>query len=158
MREFPLDWWSTLESVIRYDEGLRYLPYDCATGKPVKAAKGKITIGYGRNLEDKGISEAVASLMLREDIEDALGGARQILGPVLFDSLSAPRQHGLVSMVFQLGAGGVLKFQNTVAFMKQGKWAEAGEEARKSVWYKQTPNRALRVIALIADEKYNYPP
>lgn len=49
-----------LEKDLIRDEGLRLKPYHCTAGK--------LTIGYGRNLDDNGISEEEALSMLRNDI------------------------------------------------------------------------------------------
>ena len=41
---------------VKMHEGLRLKPYRCTSGK--------LTIGYGRNIEDNGITEAEASFLL----------------------------------------------------------------------------------------------
>ena len=43
-------------------EGLRLKPYKCTSGA--------LTIGYGRNLDARGITEAEAEMMLSHDIDD----------------------------------------------------------------------------------------
>ena len=51
-----------IEQLMRH-EGFRTKPYRCSAGK--------LTIGYGRNLDDKGITKAEAFMMLKNDIEEA---------------------------------------------------------------------------------------
>lgn len=150
------EWWTTLEKILQFDEGVRYLPYDCGTGKTVLAPVGRITIGIGRNLQDKGISHDVALMMLREDIGDSIKAAETILGKEFFNNLSAPKQHGIVSMIFQLGPAGFAGFKNTIAAMNRGDWKDAGDLAKQSKWFKQTPERAGRVIAMFSEDKYHY--
>lgn len=154
MQELSPNWYAVLEKILRHDEGVRFYPYDCGTGKNVKAAMGRITIGVGHNLEDKGISEDVVSLLLRNDINDAIKEARELFGDVLFYGVSEARQHALVSMIFQLGSGGLSKFKETLKHIRLHQWFKAGEEAKKSLWYRQTPKRADRVITMLVDEKY----
>lgn len=149
-------WMTRMEEILRKDEGVRTLPYDCGTGKVMRAPIGKITIGVGRNLQDKGLSDACISLMLQEDIIEAIQGACSTFGSPLFSRASAPRQHALVSLIFQLGIGGVAKFKKTIELVKKEKWAEAASEAKNSLWFTQTPQRAKRVLAMLSDEKYNY--
>lgn len=43
-------------------EGLRLMPYKCPAGK--------LTIGYGHNLEDNGISQEVAEKLLADDLNE----------------------------------------------------------------------------------------
>lgn len=156
MYALPPSWYATLEKILRHDEGVRYLPYDCGTGKNVKAAVGKLTIGVGHNLEDVAISEAVVSLLLKEDINAALKDTLELFGDVFFSKISAPRQHAIVSMVFQLGAAGLKKFNLTLKHIRLGNWESAGKEARKSLWVKQTPKRAERVLKMLVGEVYDY--
>jgi lysozyme len=49
------------EQLVRH-EGLRLKPYRCTAGK--------LTIGIGRNLDDRGISQKEAYAMLERDIKD----------------------------------------------------------------------------------------
>ena len=51
-----------IEDLTRSD-GLRLKPY--------RDSAGKLTIGVGRNLDDNGISEAEARLLLARDVDDA---------------------------------------------------------------------------------------
>lgn len=127
---------------LKRHEGYRRMPYDDATGKqvlPGQKAKGKLTIGYGRNIEDvplsarelsvitassqeellaNGISEADAEALLILEVQRLhaeLG--RQI---AWFKELDIVRQAVLINMAFNLGITGLLKFKNTMALIKQG--------------------------------------
>ena len=50
-----------VQNMLIRHEGLKLFPYQCPAGKT--------TIGVGRNLDDKGISEKEAMYMLNEDIQ-----------------------------------------------------------------------------------------
>lgn len=117
------------------DEGLRLNPYKC-TGD-------KWTIGVGRNLEAKGISEAEAMFLLDNDIKDAKDAAQRLIQS--FDLLSDDRKIVLVSMIFQMGENGVSKFRNMIQAIDMQAYDVAANEMLDSIWAKQTPNRAKRL-------------
>ena len=117
------------------DEGLRLKPYKC-TGD-------KLTIGVGRNLEAKGISEAEALFLLDNDIKDAKDAARRLIRT--FDLLSDERKIVLVSMVFQMGEMGVSKFRNMIKAIEMQSFDIAAAEMLQSRWAVQTPERAKRL-------------
>ena len=51
---------------LKRHEGISNKVYTCSMNK--------LTIGYGRNLEDKGISQLEAELLLKNDLEDIQAG------------------------------------------------------------------------------------
>ena len=59
---------------LKTDEGLRLKPYHCTAGA--------LTIGYGRNLDAVGITEAEADILLKADIDIAARGAQALVGNV----------------------------------------------------------------------------
>ena len=63
------------------DEGKR--------NKPYRDTVGKLSIGVGRNLDDKGLSDGEIAILLEHDINDALAGQRQIAKPELVDRIVA---------------------------------------------------------------------
>ncbi len=121
------------------DEGLRLKPYRCTAGR--------LTIGVGRNLEDRGISEAEALLLLDNDITDCWGrlAARQ---PWV---LAAPEavQEALVNMAFNLGVAGLLGFKETLALLETEKYAEAARAMLASKWARQVGKRAERLAGQV---------
>ena len=107
----------TLEQRIQRHEGLRLKPYH--------DDRGFLTIGYGRNLQAKGVSEDEALLMLRNDIAMA---RNQLIGYFPWVStLDDIRQEVLTEMVFQLGINGVAAFKNTLAHAQAGEWDAAAD-------------------------------
>lgn len=121
------------------DEGLRLKPYRCTAGR--------LTIGVGRNLEDRGVSEAEALLLLDNDIADCWDrlAVRQ---PWV---LAAPEavQEVLVNMAFNLGVAGLLGFKETLALMKTEKYAEAARAMLASKWARQVGKRAERLAGQV---------
>jgi len=58
-------------------------------------------------------------------------------------------QRALANMSYQMGVGGVSKFENMIAALKAGDREKAALEAMNSTWADQTPNRALRVSSML---------
>ena len=104
---------------------------------------GYLTIGYGRLIDKAkhgGISEAEAEYLLQNDVSIVLAALHRNIP--FFDSLCVPRQAVLVNMAFQMGIQGVQKFKKTLSLVEMGLYDEAADNMLKSLWAKQTPNRA----------------
>jgi len=124
-----------LSEDLERDEGLRLKPYADTVGK--------LTIGVGRNLDDVGISEVEARMMLQEDIRRATRGLDSRLP--WWRSLCDERQDVLVNMAFNLGLSRLLGFKGTLAKMQAKDWAGAAAEMLDSAWAKQVGGRARRL-------------
>lgn len=121
------------ETKLKDFEGLRLKPYYDTVGK--------LTIGWGRNLADRGISHAEATLMLQADIEIATAQARQYFA--WFDSLDEVRQDFIVMMIFNVGINGLLGFKKMIEAISERDWQRAGHELHDSKWrYQVGPVRA----------------
>lgn len=116
---------SKLKRLISLQEGYRQFAYDDATGLSVHG-KGKISIGYGRNLEEKGISPIEADMMLDNDIDYFMQQLESKLD--FFDKLDEVRKAVLVDMAFNLGIKGLLEFKNMISFMEKKNYIEASKQ------------------------------
>jgi lysozyme len=145
-----------LETIAR-EEGLRLFVYDDANGKAIKPGSvvlGHPTIGYGRALDTKGISQDEASLMRLNDQGEAEGTfADQELG--WWANLSTARQDVVALMVFQLGARGFREFKGMIEAIKAKDFTRAALEMLDSEWAKQTPARARRMAELMRTGRYS---
>ena len=128
-----------LREYIKRNEGLRTKPYKCSAEK--------LTIGYGRNLDDKGINEYEAELMFGRDLNEAIEDVKSVIEN--FESLTKNRQIVLVDMVFNLGIVRFSKFKNMIREIHGENWNTAAYEIKNSAYYKQVPNRAKRNIELM---------
>jgi len=124
---------------IKRDEGLRLKPYLCSADK--------LTIGYGRNLEDRGITEQEADYLLSNDLLHVTNQLRAQID--LFETLDRDRKDALINMGFNLGIKGLLKFKNMLSAMKRGNFDKAAEEALDSRWAGQVGARADRIAKTI---------
>lgn len=59
------------------------------------------------------------------------------------------RLAGILNMHFQMGSGVDEMFVNSFKMIAAKRWADAGKNLRQSLWAKQTPARANRVIRMI---------
>ncbi len=126
-------------------EGLRLKPYRCTAGK--------LTIGIGRNLDDRGITEAEAQLMLRNDIAHVTDQLKDRLPWFDDGRLSWTRQKVLIDMAFNLGIDGLLGFRKTLAYVEAGRYAEASAEMLSSRWATQVGERARRLSRMMASDR-----
>ena len=116
------------------DEGFRSKPYRCTAGK--------LTIGFGTNIED-GIDADEAMFLLEYRVDKAIAACLKAFP--WFPSLDPIRQGVVVRMVYQLGIAGVLGFRKFGAAMARGDYAAASAEMLDSKWAKtDTPSRAMR--------------
>jgi len=125
---------SALEQIKRH-EGLRLKPYQCTAGKT--------TIGYGRNLDDVGVSEFEAELMLKHDIEAATSELHRALP--FTRMMDGVRHDVLVNMVFNLGISRLLRFKKFIAQLETGNYATAAIEMIDSRWAAQVGARATEL-------------
>lgn len=120
-----------------------------------KDSLGYLTIGYGRLIDKAkhgGISEAEAEYLLQNDVSIVLAALHRNIP--FFDSLCVPRQAVLVNMAFQMGIGGVQKFKKTLSLVEMGLYDEAADNMMKSLWAKQTPNRAAEMAQQMRTGKW----
>jgi len=120
-------------------EGLQLKPYRCPAGK--------LTIGFGRNLDDVGITKREAAVMLETDIGRVVDDLRSLF--VEFDEYPDDRQHALMDMRYNLGPGRFRTFRKMIEAVRLGAWSTAAEEALDSKWAKQVGHRAQVVAAML---------
>jgi len=136
---------SRLKSVLIRHEGLKLKPY--------KDTVGKLTIGVGRNLEDRGISKEEALFMLENDIKIVEEELDRTIP--WWRKLDSVRQEVLVNMAFNLGVPKLLRFKKFLKALQEGNYGQASFEMLNSLWAKQVGRRAKELA--YAMEKGEYP-
>lgn len=129
----------TVEEYIKRNEGLRLKPYKCSAGK--------LTIGYGRNIEDNGISLDEAEIMLSSDIRSVTEEIRRLIPD--FDSLELPQKTALIDMGFNLGITRLSLFKKMLAAVNVRDYKTAAMELLDSNYANQLPNRSSKNAQLI---------
>ena len=115
-----------------------------------KDSLGYSTIGVGRLIDKRkggGITHEEAMYLLDNDISRKSSEVYNSL-PWL-KSHPDQVQRAVINMAFQMGIQGLLTFKNTLSLIEQRKYKEAADNALKSKWATQTPNRAKRVTDMI---------
>ena len=130
-------------SQIKKHEGLRLKPYRCTAGK--------LTIGYGRNLDDVGISDIEAGQLLKNDLHICAADLLTIFPGFIEFAIS--KQIALIDMRFNLGPNRFRGFKKMIAAIKQDDWPKAAIEAMDSKWYDQVGNRGVVVINKLCNDE-----
>ena len=124
---------------LKADEGLSRKVYTDTVGK--------LTIGYGHNIDDLGISEHIANLILEEDLATVLVELDEQLP--WWKDIPESRRRALANMVFNLGMPRLLKFEKMLRALRLGDGERAATEAIDSKWAKQVGARAWRIATLL---------
>lgn len=125
--------------MLKTHEGLRLKPYRCTAGR--------LTIGYGRNIQDNGITEEEALFMLTADMliaEDELRGIFEG-----FEYFTVKRKAALIDMIFNLGKSRFLIFRNMIKAINNNDWDLAAGEAMDSLWAGQVGKRASTIAGML---------
>lgn len=123
------------KSLIMKHEGFRNKVYLCTAGKK--------TIGYGRNIEDRGVTRSEAQFMLDNDIEMCEEDCKDLFDN--FNDLSEIRKAILIDMCYNLGRNRLSKFVNLRRAIDNSNWQIASKEMLNSLWAKQVGKRAERL-------------
>lgn len=128
---------------VKKHEGFRSKPYKCSAGK--------LTIGYGRNLEDVGISKTEAEFLLKNDLYRAASQLGRL--NINMYQLNRARKNVLIEMIFNLGLYGVLGFKRMLAALREKDYLKASKEMLDSKWAKQVGYRAKKLASIMASGK-----
>ena len=129
-------------AALKSDEGFRSRMYIDTEGHP--------TIGYGFKIT----SPLMGDRILRADadlllIQKVIAIHTRLSSNPTYLALPKHKRDVIISMVYQMGYHGVMKFKDMWAALKVGDYDKAGVAMQDSLWYKQTPNRAKRHINVI---------
>ena len=127
------------EFLIKGHEGLRLRAY--------QDSLGVWTIGWGRNLIARGVSEAEAAMLLGNDLAEVRRDLRRRLPWI--DRLDEVRLAVLVDMAFNLGVAGVLRFAQMLGHVERGEYGPASQAMLESRWARQVGRRAVRLCAMM---------
>lgn len=119
---------------LRWAEGEKLFPYRCSAGK--------LTIGVGRNLDDRGITKEESNYLLETDVANTLDECR---GLDYWDSLNPARQLVVADMVFNLGLDRFMRFAKLNAALVIHDYNLAAHEMMDSKWAVQVGRRAHKL-------------
>ena len=135
------DAFDALLLALKQDEGTgafkggKFFPYTCPAGK--------LTIGYGHNLENNGITPAQAQQLLVDDAIQAMRDASDLVPNWL--KLSYVRQNVMTNMSYNMGKTTFSTFKKFLKAVNDGDYNTAAKEMQNSLWYSQVGPRGERL-------------
>ena len=124
-------------------EGLERLPYIDTVGK--------ITIGIGYNLTDRGLSDDWINQQFSDDVDYFYN---KLIAFPWFKHLTQDRQIALIDMAF-MGWKKFLTFNKMIKALQQGDYETAAFEMLNSKWAQQVGDRAKTLANVINDGVYH---
>lgn len=115
---------------------------------PYTDTVGKTTIGYGRNLEDNGISFAEAQYLFENDFAQV---QKQLSQYAWYRSQPENVMAALINMCFNLGITKLLGFKKMIAALTEHDYTTAALEALDSKWAIQVGERAKDVAIMMRE-------
>jgi lysozyme len=105
------------------------------------------TIGVGRNLQDVGVSEDEAMLLLDNDLLGVFNDLDRECP--WWRQMAEERQMVLADMCFNMGIKRLLGFKKTLTAMQGGRYEAAAVEMLDSLWAKQVGKRAITLAEMM---------
>lgn len=131
-----------IEAMLIDDEGELLTPY--------VDTKGKVTIGIGHNLTDKGITKGQSRMLFMADMADALDDVRHCCS--VYDALSRPRQLVMINLAFNLGRERLNKFVRFIGAIHRSDWDDAADELLDSQAARDLPSRYTTLAKMMRED------
>ena len=136
-----------LQDEIADDEGIKYELYLCSENH-LTGGIGHLITEWDVDYYGKPVGYPVPNEQVNDwferDISVAINDCKQIFNN--FDSLPEEIQRVLANMSFQLGRPTLSKFSKMIAAVEMEDYQEMANQMEDSRWFRQTPNRAQRLI------------
>jgi len=122
-----------IRSRLKDFEGLVLKAYECSAGYT--------SIGIGRNLDTRDITEDEAMYLLNNDIDSVFKDLDRHLA--IWRSYPLKAQYVFIDLCFNLGIHTLLSFRKTLSFCELGEWEKAAAELLNSKYARQVGRRAI---------------
>lgn len=113
---------------------------------PYEDTVGKVTIGVGRNLDDRGLSDDEVEYLLSNDLDNTIREAESLW---FWPRLDEARQLVVADMIFNMGLSRFHGFVKTIDALERGDYQRAADEMVDSKWYRQTGRRAVKLVQIM---------
>ena len=144
-----------LQEEISKDEGIKFETYRCSLGH-LTGGIGHLITEWDEEIYSGPVGTAIPTEQVNDwfakDIETTIKDCNLLFSQ--FNNLPEDIQHVLANMCFQLGRPRLSKFKNMIAAVEDLDWHRMADEMENSRWFKQTPNRAKRLIAIVDRQYY----
>ena len=125
---------------------------------------GKLTQGYGRNLEahplnelekkqlneDGTVSEEIATQWAMKELIEC---EFKLKDNIIYKNQSPIRKAVLLDMCFNIGYAGLMRFKKMWFHLGNKDYPSAAREAKDSAWYLQVGNRGKRNVEIMASNQ-----
>ena len=139
--------------LVKEAEGFYPNTYHCPTGK--------LTQGYGRNLEvhplteeeklelneDGSVSKEVAEKWALKELQEC---EEKLLQNIIYQKQTEVRKAVLLDMCFNIGYSGLMKFKKMWFALGDRDYTTASREMKDSSWYIQVGTRGKRNVTIMA--------
>mgnify|MGYP003110114294 FL=1 len=132
--------YTRLIAQLRKHEGVEHKPYTDTVGK--------LTIGVGRNLDDRGLSDHEIDFLLQNDIQLVEEELDQWWSH--WRSLNQTRQLVVADMMFNMGRPRLSQFKMFLAALQAGDYEMASTEMLDSKWASQVKGRATTLADMMS--------
>ena len=132
--------WREMNRELKTDEGFEECIYTCTAGK--------LTLGYGFNVEDEPIPEHIASIWLDWLIMKRHEDLSQWQWYCELDDF---RKRIMINMAFNLGTNGLLNFKKMINAIIDKDYDLAADEMEDSRWFEQVGDRSKRLVKMMRD-------
>jgi len=119
----------------------RFLDFEGLVLMPYKCSQNFTSIGCGRNLDSRGITEDEAMYLLGNDIDSVFRDLDKHLA--IYKSYPIEAQYVFIDLCFNLGIHTLLSFRKTLALCQLGEWEKAAAELLRSRYARQVGRRAI---------------
>ncbi len=131
---------TSVKDWIKQNEGLRLKPY--------RDTQGKFTLGYGRNIDDNGITTEEAEFLFNNDYYKCRW---ELADHDWYFDQPEHVKWALINMCFNMGITRLLGFTKMIAALKEKNYTKAALEALDSKWAKQVGDRAKQVALMMRE-------
>ena len=131
-----------LKTLLRKHEGYSEKPYKCSAGK--------LTIGIGHNIEDRGLHPDVIEHQFQLDIQESVEICQELFKN--WQLIPPNKQAVLVDMAFNLGELRLKGFKKMIIAVSWGDWEKAAHEMLCSKWADQVGHRAVELSNIMKEK------
>jgi lysozyme len=143
----------TLKELLIKHEGKRYKVYKCTAGKA--------TIGIGHNIDARGlpsdirayltqygkITDGMIDILYEADVNGAIEDCIKLYKE--FKDFTQNRKKALIDFLFNVGLSKALLFKRANLAINEGRWQDAANEMKDSLWYHQVGDRGDDIVDMI---------
>ena len=116
---------------------------------PYRDTTEHLTIGYGRNLEQRGITKPEAVYLMLSDIAYFF---EKLLEFKFFENLSDNRKIAVMLIAANVGINGLLSFKKMIMALESEDFERASDEILNSKAAEQAPSRYQKIADMIKND------